>query len=89
VHYAFNKSKNLRVVNKDYFGLATVINNCKKIEEQLLGSLEDYCSTKGNNGDIYFCTHQEDKLYRFDKDGNKTPEWVVGIGVGHPKKSAT
>ncbi len=82
--YAFDKSKKLRIVNKDYFGLTTVGKNYKKIEAQLFGSLEDYCSTKGENGDIYFCTHQEDKIYRFDKNGNKTLEWQVGIGVGHP-----
>jgi outer membrane protein assembly factor BamB len=84
VFYAFDKSENLRIVDKDYFGLTTVGNNYKKIEKQLFGSLEDYCSTKGENGDIYFCTHQEDKLYRFDKNGNKTLEWEVEIGVGHP-----
>jgi hypothetical protein len=84
VFYAFDKSKNLRVIDKEYFGVSTVGNNYKKIEEQLSGSLEDYCSTKGENGDIYFCTHQEDKLYRFDKDGNKTLEWEVEIGLGHP-----
>lgn len=84
VFYAFDKSKVLRIVDKEYFGLTTVGKNYKKIEEQLLDPLEDYCSTKGDNGDIYFCTHREDKLYRFDKNGNKTFEWQVEIGVGHP-----
>ncbi|MGH1384570.1 hypothetical protein [Kordia sp.] len=83
VYYAFDKSKHLRVVDKEYFGRTTVGNNYKKIEEQLVGSLENYCSTKGDHGDIYFCTHQEGKLYRFDKDGNKTLAWNIEIGEGH------
>jgi len=84
IFYAFDKKKKFRIVNKEYFGLTTVGKNYKKIEKELLGSLEDYCSTRGENGDIYFCTHQEDKIYRFDKYGNKTLEWQVEIGIGHP-----
>jgi hypothetical protein len=84
IFYVFGKDRVLRIVDKEYFGLTTVGKNYKKIESELLDPLENYCSTKGKNGDIYFCSHQEDKLYRFDKNGNKTFEWQVEIGVGHP-----
>lgn len=82
--YAFDKSKKMRIVDKEYFGVATVGSNYKKIEEQLLGSLEDYCSTRGRNGSIYFCTHNEGVIYGFDKNADLILKWSIEFGEGHP-----
>ncbi len=83
-YYTFDKSKEMRSVDKNYFGLSTVGENYLKIEQQLLRPIEGYCSTKGDNGDIYFGSETDNKIYRFDKEGNKTLEWEIEIGVGHP-----
>jgi hypothetical protein len=82
--YAFDKTKNLRQVDKEYFALATTGVNYKTIEEQLPSSIESYSTTKDNNGNIYYCLYQDGIIYGFDKTGTKFTEWTAEVGEGHP-----
>ena len=82
--YSVNKSKVLRQVDQQYFALATVGNIYQAIEKVLPKSVHNYRLTKSKNGDIYFCTYQEDRIFGFDRLGNCFLNWEIEVGEGHP-----
>jgi len=81
--YTFDKSKNVKKVDREYYANAVVGENYKKIEEVLPGKVHDYCITKSKNGETYFSTEQVDTIFGFDILGNPILKWNVEIGEGH------
>jgi len=82
--YSFDDTLQVRQVDLDYFALSTIGETYKEIEKNLPAPIFYYQQTKGQNGEIYLCTYQEDIIYGFDKLGKKIYEWQPEIGVGHP-----
>ena len=82
--FAFNETKEIREIDKEYFALNIVGKNYKLIESQLPSSIESYSITKDKKDNIYFCFYQDGIIYGFDKNGTKFLEWIAEIGEGHP-----
>lgn len=83
--FAFDSTKVVRKVDKEYFAISIVGKEYKKIEDKLSSSIESYQMTRDENGNMYFCFYQEGVIHGFDKDGNKILEWAADdIGQGHP-----
>ena len=82
--FAFDITKEIRKVDKEYFALSIVGKNYELIENQLPSSIESYSITKDKNDNIYFCFYQDGIIYGFDKNGVKFLEWITEIGEGHP-----
>jgi len=82
--YAFDNSKIVRQVDKEYFAIATVGQDYKQIESQLPSSIESYQMTKDEKGNRYFCFYQEGTVFGFDNECRKFLEWSIDdIGQGH------
>jgi len=82
--FAFNKTKEIRKVDKEYFALNIVGEKYQVIESQLPSSIESYSITKDKKDNIYLCFYQDGIIYGFDKNGTKFLEWTAEIGEGHP-----
>lgn len=83
--FAFNESRKIRQVNKEYFEIQTVGVNYKLIEEQLPSCIEGYKSAKDERGNLYFCHYQEGIIHGFDKNAKRILEWGADeVGQGHP-----
>jgi hypothetical protein len=83
--FAFDSSKILKQIDKEYFSISVIGKNYKKIEEQLPSDIESYQVTKDEKENIYFCFYQEGIIHGFDKNGNKFLEWGADeVGQGHP-----
>lgn len=82
--YAFDSSKVVRKVDKEYFALSTVGIDYKCIEKQLPSSIESYQFTKDEKGNRYFCFYQEGIVFGFDAECQKNLEWSIDdVGQGH------
>ena len=82
--YSYDNSKTIKKVNEDYFGKVVIGANYKNIEKKLPGKIHQYCTTKSKNGDVYFCTDQNDIIFGFNKDGILIFEWDLKLTHGHP-----
>ncbi|MPV86725.1 hypothetical protein [Ostreibacterium oceani] len=83
--FAFGESRELRQVDKAYFATQIFGNNYKSIEAQLPLAIENYESTKDENGNQYFCFCPEGIIHGFDKNAKKILEWDADeVGQGHP-----
>ena len=82
--YAFDSSKTVRKVDKEYFAISTVGMDYKQIEDQLPSSIESYQMTKDEKGNRYFCFYQEGVIFGFNTECRKFLEWNIDeIGQGH------
>lgn len=82
--FAFDESRELRQVTKEYFAAETIGEHYKRIEEQLPLSIENYQSTKDEKGNHYFCFYQEGIIHGFDQNAKRILEWEAEeIGQGH------
>lgn len=83
--FAFDKSKIVRQVDKEYYAISTIGKDYKIIEDQLPSKIESYQMTKDEKGNRYFCFYQEGIVFGFNRECKKFLEWSADeIGQGHP-----
>ena len=73
--YSFNETLHVKQVDKDYYALSTAGDTYREIEKKLPAPLHNYQQARGQNGEIYLCTYQEDIIHGFDRFGKKIYEW--------------
>lgn len=81
--YAFDKTRIVREIDKEYFGLKVIGDCFEKINNQLPNPIQDYKITKSQNGIIYFSFYQDELIYGFNNEGIKVFVWKDKIGNGH------
>ena len=83
-YYAFGFDKIVKQVDKSYFAISTIGDDYSKIEKQIPLNIENYQSTRDENGNIYLCTFQEGIIHGFDANYEKFLEWSADeVSGGH------